>query len=117
MKLTIAILLSLFTLNVMATGCTSYDLTDIKTSGDLASLMGKHRVFDVDLMMRYDDDTSLPRGEVILLEHKLYKAEFIVGRMIDGKHHYALSNGQKFERNLSGRLVASEKKEIKICLN
>ncbi len=117
MKLIIAILLSMSALNALATSCTSYELTDIKTSGDLASMMGKHRVFDVDLMMKYDDDVQLPQGEVILLEHKIYKPEFIVAKMINGKQSYTLSNGQKFERNSAGRLVANEKKVIRICLN
>jgi hypothetical protein len=56
---TIVVLL-LFSLNIFAVeSCQIYELTDVATSGDLASLMGKHRIFDVDLMMKYDDGVVL----------------------------------------------------------
>jgi hypothetical protein len=113
---TIVVLL-LFSFNIFAVeSCQIYELTDVATSGDLASLMGKHRIFDVDLMMKYDDGVVLPKGEIVLLESKFHKAVMLIGSVnSEGVREYSI-DGISVSRNKLGlRGIASEKKQIKLC--
>ena len=113
---TIALLL-LFSFNIFAAeSCNLYELTDVASSGDLATLMGKHRIFDIDLMMKYDDDVLLPKGEIVLLESKFHKAVMLIGSInSDGIREYSI-DGVLISRNKLGlRGIASEKKQVKVC--
>lgn len=96
--------------------CTLYEMSEVKTSGDLASIMGKHRIFDVDLMMKYDDDVTLPFGEVVLLEHRLLKPQMVIGlKGKNGERIYHV-DGMKLTRNMNQvRQIASVKQIVKFC--
>jgi hypothetical protein len=110
-------LIFLYSYNVFAgESCNLYEVTDVATSGDLASLMGKHRIFDIDLMMKYDDNVILPRGEVVLLESKFQRAKMLIGSLnSDGIREYSIDGVIIPRSKLGLRGIASEKKQLKLC--
>lgn len=113
------LLIGLLSLNCWSDTCTLYDVSVIKTSDDLAESMGKARIFDIDLMMRYDDGTKIPSGEVILVEHKFYKSQVITVQSNNGQYFYSLMDGSKIniESIKIGRNLASlSKQKVKVCL-
>lgn len=110
--------ITLLSLNAWSDACTLYDVSLIKTSNDLAESMGKARIFDVDLMMRYDDDAKIPMGEVILVEHKFYKTQIATVQSNNGEYFYRLNDGStiSFEKLKQGRSLASLSKErLQVC--
>jgi hypothetical protein len=109
----------LYSINVFAgESCNLYEVTDVETSGDLASLMGKHRIFDVDLMMKYDDNVILPKGEVVLIESKFQRPKMLIGSLnSDGIREYSIDGVTVSRIKLGLRGIASERKLIKICKN
>lgn len=112
------ILAALLSLNAWSDTCTLYDVSLIRTSNDLAESMGKARLFDLDLMMRYDDGAKIPSGEIILVEHKFYKTQILTVQNQDGHFFYSLMDGSKIELESlkAGRKLASlEKQKLKVC--
>lgn len=112
-------LVTLLSFNAWSDSCTLYDVSIIKTSDDLAESMGKARIFDIDLMMRYDDGAKIPTGEVVLVEHKFFKTQIAsIQSNQKGEFFYSLNDGSKInlEQMKDGRDLASVgPKKIKIC--
>lgn len=120
-KLFITLILGLLSVNSWSDTCTLYDVSLIKSSDDLAVSMGKARIFDVDLMMRYDDGAKIPSGEVILVEHKFYKSQILTVQSQNGEFFYSLNDGSKIsleslrqKRSLAS-LASLEKQKLKVC--
>lgn len=119
MKLYFILLAIVFSLNSWSDTCSLYDVKVIQNSDELAETMGKARIFDVDLMMKYDDGAKIPTGEVVLVEHKFFKSQVLVGGVDSkGEYFYTLNDGTRFNYHNSkeGRVIASlVKQQIKIC--
>jgi hypothetical protein len=95
--------------------CTLYKVDSILNSNDLATQMGKARIFDIDLMTRYQDDAPIAQGEVMKFEHHFFKTEIIKGeRISDNEYQFQLENGYKFITNAKERKIASLEK-VKLC--
>ncbi len=96
--------------------CSDYKFTDINSSSDLASLMGKHKIFDISLMMKYDDDAKINLGEVILIKDQNDYAQVLVRVALKKDYWvYKSSEGIILKRKISKRNIASADKIINLC--
>ena len=78
--------------------CQQVRLLPITHSGTLAVVMGKLKIFDVKIMMRFEDDQIIKKGEILVATGNNFRPSVIIGRVKkDSIFEYQLPTGKTFE--------------------
>lgn len=108
--------ISLLTLSFnLYAGCTQFKISPIVSTQDLASELGKARIFNLQLMTAYDDNAQIAYGEVMKIEHHLYKTEILKSQRIsDHEYELKLDSGFAIKFSKKNRSLASQEL-VKVC--
>lgn len=84
--------------------CQDLQVFMVKDSGQLATLMGRHKIFDIKMMMRYEDDQPLSRGEVVVVKSPRFRSAVLDKLDEVGGHKfiYRLPTGETLVIKIDG---------------